>query len=404
MKGDAAKPPLLLLVHRIPFPPNKGDKIRSYHLLRYLLEHYRVFLGAFIDDKADWEHVSKLQGWCEECCFIDLNPTRARVTSLRGLIQGEPLTLPYYANQDLQAWVDRTVQAHGIERLFAYSSAMAQYLLNPKYESARRIIDFVDIDSDKWRQYAANKSWPLNWIYRREACHLLRFERKVASKFDASLFVSAAEAKLFKKLAPRSADRISFFNNGVDAHYFSPDREYPNPYAAEEQVLVFIGAMDYWPNVDAVAWFARDVFPKILKQYPKTSFYIVGIRPTEEVRKLAEIEGVTVTGAVPDVRPYLQHAFAAIAPMRIARGIQNKVLEAMAMAKPVLVSSPGLEGIDAKIGEEVLLADTEEECIAQVRQLFGQVAIDIGPAARTRVCQDFSWEENLPQVGRLLEP
>ncbi len=403
MEATNKKPALLFLVHRIPYPPNKGDKIRSYHLLKFLLKQYRVFLGAFIDDKADWEHVAQLQKWCEESCFIELNPTKAKVSSLLGLITNKPLTLPYYANGNLQEWVDKTVQEQGIERLLVYSSAMAQYLLAPQYENARRIIDFVDIDSDKWRQYASKKNWPLSWIYRREARYLLRFEQEVASKFDASLFVSAIEAKLFQELAPQSADRISYFNNGVDARYFSPDTDYPNPYASEEQVLVFTGAMDYWPNVDAVSWFAQDVFPWILDQFPKARFYIVGIRPTEEVRKLVEIEGVSVTGAVPDVRPYLQHAVAAVAPMRIARGIQNKVLEAMAMARPVLVSSPGLEGIAAKTGEEVLLADTKKEFLTQAEKVFDNEVADIGPAARNRVCRDFTWEENLPQVGELLE-
>ncbi len=403
MEATEKKPALLFLVHRIPFPPNKGDKIRSYHLLKYLLEHYRVFLGAFIDDRADWKHVSQLQEWCEETCFIDLNPTKAKVSSLLGFITNEPLTLPYYANSNLQEWVDKTVRVQGIERLLVYSSAMAQYLLASKYESACRIIDFVDIDSDKWCQYASKKSWPLSWIYRREARYLLRFEREVASKFDASLFVSATEAKLFQELVPRSAERISYFNNGVDACYFSPEVDHPTPYASEEQALVFTGAMDYWPNVDAVTWFARDIFPQILDQFPKTRFYIVGIRPTEEVRKLTEIAGVFVTGAVPDVRPYVQHAVAAVAPMRIARGVQNKVLEAMAMAKPVLVSSPGLEGIDAKAGEEVLLADTKEEFVAQTKKILDKAVIDIGSAARNRVCRDFSWEDNLPRVGELLE-
>ncbi|HEC17219.1 MAG TPA: TIGR03087 family PEP-CTERM/XrtA system glycosyltransferase [Sedimenticola sp.] len=396
-------PPLLFLCHRIPYPPNKGDKIRSYHLLRYLLEHYRVYLGAFIDDEADWDHVQRLEGWCEECCFIGLNPRTARIASLRGLLLGQPLTLPYYANDRLRAWVGKTVRDKDIQRLLVYSSAMAQFILAPAYEPMRRVIDFVDIDSDKWRQYAGRKSWPLNWIYRREARHLLRFERDIASRFDASLFVSNAEARLFRQLASRSADRIGYYNNGVDTDYFSPDNVSASPYGEGERALVFTGAMDYWPNEDAVAWFARDVFPRILRQYPDARFYIVGIRPTEAVQGLEALPGVRVTGAVPDVRPYLMHATAAVAPMRVARGVQNKVLEAMAMARPVLVSTPGLEGINAEAGTEVLVADTAEEFIEQIGKVFEQQTEGLGAAARARVCRDFSWDDNLPRVGELLE-
>jgi len=404
VEASDKKPALLFLVHRIPFPPNKGDKIRSYHLLKYLLEHYRVFLGAFIDDKADWKHVAQLQEWCEETCFIDLNPTQAKLKSLRGLFLKQPLTLPYYANRPLQAWVDQMMQKQGIQRTLVFSSAMAQYLLAPRYKNICRIIDFVDIDSDKWQQYSMRKSWPLSWVYRREAKELFRFECEAASQFDASLFVSGIEAKLFKKLAPHCAQRVTYFNNGVDTQYFSPDESLSTPYAEDEKVLVFTGAMDYWPNIDAVVWFAQDVFPKIREQYPGVRFFIVGSRPAEAVQKLAALPGVVVTGFVMDMRPYLQYAALAVAPMRIARGIQNKVLEAMAMGKPVLVTSQGLEGIDAEPDKDVLMADDAESLVYQSLCLLRQNnSATMGAKARELVCNNFNWNDNLPNVGDLLE-
>ncbi len=405
MESREAKPALLFLVHRIPFPPNKGDKIRSYHLLKYLLLHYRVFLGAFIDDKKDWEHVKPLQEWCEESFFIDLNPMWAKAKSLQGLLLGQPLTLPYYASQPLQRWVDQTVRKHGITRALVFSSAMAQYLLSSSYDRMCRVIDFVDIDSDKWRQYAEHKSGPLRWIYKREAQELLRFERRVAARFDASLFVSEVEARLFKERAPEAAGRVDFFNNGVDTEYFSPDTDWPTPYGAGEKILVFSGAMDYWPNIDAVTWFARELFPAIRNEHPEARFFIVGSRPTEAVQELARLPGVTVTGFVPDMRPYLQHATAAVVPMRVARGVQNKVLEAMAMGKPVLVTPPGIEGIDVRTEEEVIIADDEESLIRQSLRLLRQTQDGrmMGMKARELVCRNFNWNENLPKVGELIE-
>ncbi len=403
MEATNKKPALLFLVHRIPFPPNKGDKIRSYHLLKYLLGHYQVFLGAFIDDKSDWEHVAQLQEWCEETCFVDLNPTVAKIKSLQGLFLKQPLTLPYYANSSLQAWVDQMMQKHNIQRTLVFSSAMAQYLMAPRYKDVCRVIDFVDIDSDKWQQYSGRKPWPLNWVYKREAKELLRFECEVASQFDASLFVSSVEAQLFKKLAPHCAQRVGYFNNGVDAQYFSPDENLPTPYNEGEKVLVFTGAMDYWPNVDAVVWFAQDVLSKIREQHPDVRFFIVGSKPAETVQKLATLPGVVVTGFVSDMRPYLQHATLAVVPMRVARGIQNKVLEAMAMGKPTLVTSQGIEGIDAEPGEDVVIADSAESLVQQSLRLLEQDCSTMGSKARELVCNNFNWDDNLPIVGEHLE-
>ena len=393
---------LLFLVHRIPYPPNKGDKIRSYHLLKHLTQSYRVHLGTFIDDPDDWQHVDHVKKLCGRTHFARLNPNLAQLRSLAGLITNQPLTLDYYRDAGLQAWVGRVLHELPIKRVLVFSSAVAQYVSQAGH--VRRIIDFVDIDSDKWLQYAQKKSWPMNWLYRREGRLLLRYERQVAHDFDASLFVSRAEADLFKQLAPESTAKIGFFNNGVDTDYFSPARSYPNPYPADALPLVFTGAMDYWPNVDAVQWFAREILPPVLAQNPSVCFYIVGSRPAAAVRALAELPGVVVTGMVPDIRPYLAHASLAVAPLRIARGIQNKVLEAMAMAKPVIASAQALEGITANTGEEVLMARDSGAFITAISALLQRPQGAIGKAARERVLADYTWERNLERVDELLSP
>ena len=222
-------------------------------------------------------------------------------------------------------------------------------------------------------------------------------------EFDASLFVSREEAQLFKQSAPESAHKTGYFSNGVDTGYFSPEREYPNPYPQGEQALVFTGAMDYWPNVDAVRWFAEEIFPAIHAALPQTRFYIVGSRPTAGVRELARLPGITVTGTVADVRPYLAHARIAVAPLRMARGLQNKVLEAMAMAKTVLASPQAAEGIQATQGNELHVAANAEEFGRKILTLLAEKTYDqMGKAARARILADYDWDSCLAQVDALL--
>jgi sugar transferase (PEP-CTERM/EpsH1 system associated) len=323
--------------------------------------------------------------------------------SLGALLRNRALSFDYYRDAGMQAWVDATVQRHGIGRVVVFSSPMAQYA--QALPQARRVIDFVDVDSDKWRQYAERKAWPASMVFGYEAQRLLRYERAVAASFDASLFVSAPEAELFRRLAPESASRIDSFSNGVDTAYFAPG-SYANPYAQGEKALVFCGAMDYWPNIDAVQWFAAEVLPALRARDTALRFVIVGARPAPEVQALAAQPGITVTGTVPDVRPYVAHAALSVAPLRVARGIQNKVLEAMAMAKAVLVSPQALEGIEAEVGRELLLAQEAPQWIeAAAAALAGPpAALDaVGRAARARVEAAYSWDARLAPLDRMIE-
>jgi sugar transferase (PEP-CTERM/EpsH1 system associated) len=395
---------LLLLIHRIPYPPNKGDKIRSYHLLKHLAKHYRVHLATFVDDPDDWQYVPHVEALCASSHFARMNPLLARAKSLFALLKNRSLSLEYYRDAGMARWVRETVAAHGIERVLVFSSAMAQYA--DPYRGARRVVDFVDVDSDKWRQYADKKSWPMSWLYGYEAARLLDYERQVAREYDASLFVSAPEAALFRQLAPESGAKIGHFSNGVDTDYFTPEAGHANPYQAGERALVFTGAMDYWPNVDAVQWFCDGVFPALRERFPELRFYIVGSRPNPAVQALGQRPGVTVTGTVPDVRPYIAHAAVAVAPLRIARGIQNKVLEAMAMARAVVVSPQALEGIDAEPGTELVLAEDAAAFVDAVQALLASqdgAREAIGQAARAKVQRRYSWSSNLACIGENLE-
>lgn len=389
---------LLFLAHRIPFPPNKGDKIRSFHLLRHLGARYAVHLGAFVDDPDDWQFADALKPYCASVKLLPLHSKRARIASLTGLLTGEALTLPYYRNAALQRWAAELARAGTVTRGLAFSSAMARFM--PR-GLARRVLDMVDVDSDKWTQYAPTQRWPLSWVYAREGRRLAEWEARVARDFDATLLVSADEAALLRQRVPEARDRIGAFENGVDADYFSPARDYPNPYPADACGIVFTGAMDYWPNVDAVTWFAERIFPAVREAVPQAQFVVVGSRPTEAVMQLARQPGVVVTGSVPDVRPYLAHAACAVAPLRIARGVQNKVLEAMAMACPVVASAQAAEGIRAESGRDFWLAPDEagfaQAVIARVR------AGERNARARACILTCYEWARNLAAIDPLFE-
>ena len=394
----------MFLAHRIPYPPDKGDKIRSFHLLQHLARAYRVHLGAFIDDSRDWRHVEHVRKMCGETCFVPLHPTRAKLRSLAALATGEPLTLHYFRNARLTHWVGDLVGSGRIERALVFSSAMAQYVEGASMDGIRRVLDFVDLDSDKWRQYSQRHRGPLRWLYRREAETLFEYERRCAATFDASLFVSEAEAQLFTTQAPERAARVSVVENGVDTDYFSPQRPYPTPYPADEAALVFTGAMDYWANVDAVGWFAREVFPRIRSEFPQACFYVVGARPVSAVRELAKLPSVRVTGAVPDTRPYLAHARVAVAPLRIARGVQNKVLEAMAMARPVVASPQAVAAISPCAELLGCTVDSPEAAARLLLKLLREPPMaELGDALRRHVLRHYSWRENLARVEAILE-
>ncbi len=393
---------VLYLVHRLPYPPNKGDKVRSYHLLKHLASLHRVHLGTFVDDPEDRAHVAMVRSMTAGLHVVDLFPATAKLKSLQGLASGAALSLPYYADRSMQRWVDHVLAQQGIDAIVVFSSAMAQYV-QPQLEASNApvvLVDFVDVDSAKWGDYASKHRWPLSWLYRRESRKLLEFERRVACQADHSFFVTAHERALFAELAPECAARVSTISNGVDADYYAPDSGRASPFAQDPVApIVFTGAMDYWPNVDAVVWFASDVLPLIRQSKPQVRFVIVGRNPPEAVQSLAS-DSVSVTGTVPDVRPYLQHAGVVVAPLRVARGIQNKILEAMAMERPVVASTACVEAFDGATLRTLATAATASEFAQRVLALYDapDSASDLGRQARINVLQQYSWAANMAIV------
>jgi len=384
---------LLFLVHRIPYPPNKGDKIRSYNFLKGLNTKYNIHLAAFIDDPEDWAYVDKVEALTTNSLFLNINPFVSKIKSLTALVSNQALTIPYYKNTQMQQWVDKTIKENKVDKIFVFSSAMAQFV--QKYHDIDIIIDFVDVDSDKWLQYSEKAKWPMNWVYRREASRLLAFDSEMAQLATMNLFVSEEESKLFKKLVASDPNKISFVNNGVDLDFFNHSVQYQTPFDIDKNIIVFTGAMDYWANVDAVSWFVTEVFPQIKQQCSSAQFYIVGSKPTKEVLQLARHSGVFVTGRVEDIRPYLVFSTVVVAPLLIARGIQNKVLEAMAMGKRVVVTPPGIEGINIQ-DEEVYTLEKADDYAKQVLVLLADSqSAQFVETNRHYVEKNFSWSSSL---------
>lgn len=397
--SQTGRPWVLYLVHRIPYPPNKGDKIRSHHLLRSLSRDFRILLGTFVDDPEDLAHRAAIEPFVEQSLVLPIDPRWRRLSSLAGLFLREPMSVRYYRDGRMQAWVDEMRGRYPIEAVVCFSSSMAQYADQPAFASTTRIADFVDVDSQKWRQYASRTRWPAALLYRLEADRLLAYETRIARTFSHTTLVSEQEVHLFARLAPEAGARVSAVGNGVDAEYFDPAISHASPFSTGAEPIVFTGAMDYQPNVDAVVWFAGEVMPRVARVRPAAEFWIVGSRPVKAVADLDNGTSIRVTGTVPDVRPYLAHCRVAVAPLRIARGIQNKVLEALSMARRVVVTPQAAEGLDVEsLLDWSIVAEPAGFAEAACRS-FDEPAFDRG---REHVLSRFSWDKRIGPLTSLI--
>ncbi len=394
---------ILFLAHRIPFPPDRGDRIRSWHLLRHLARLGRVHLACLVDDQSDLRHLdtmrNELGDSLGEICAAPQKASRLGAGA-RAIAEGRPVSLTLFDSQELREFVRGLVERRNIDLVFAFSGQMAQFV--PAKIRSRFVMDFGDVDSEKFAQYGREASGPMRWVHRREANLLGAFEAQVAKRADLVTFVSRAEAHLFRSRTGLS--NVQALSNGIDLAFFDPEGEFP-PLPADARfsgpMMLFTGQMDYPPNVDAVCWFAKQVLPLL----PGTHFVIAGRAPTPEVWRLAGPD-VLVTGAVADMRPWLAAAHLVVAPLRIARGIQNKVLEAMAMARPVVASPAAFEGIDAEPGRDLVIADGAEAMAGSIRRLLADpdLALRIGRSGHLRVREDYGWESRLAALGEMAFP
>jgi sugar transferase (PEP-CTERM/EpsH1 system associated) len=386
---------LLFLAHRVPYPPDRGDKIRSFHMLRHLAKHRRVHLAAFADDPRDMDR-RELAGLTASRTIVRRRKSQI-VAGVQALASGRPLSLTAFDDAAMRRAVQDVLARENIETIFVFSSQMAQYL--PPETRARVIMDFVDMDSAKFAAYAEAASGPMRWVYAREARMLMAYEQCVAARADTSLFVSEAEAGLFRQRT--GAGRVQAIENGIDTALFDPSANFERV-DASHALIVFTGQMDYRPNVEAVTWFAEEILPRVRAAHPEARFAIVGRNPGVAVQALARREGVVVTGEVADVRGWLAAAAVVVAPLKLARGIQNKVLEAMAMARPVVASSAAAEGIDhnGTIAVGAMAADMVEAVTLLLSDR--QTAAELGQDARARVIARYGWDARLAPLDDLL--
>lgn len=397
------KPSILFLCHRIPYPPNKGDKIRSYNLLLWLAQRYEVSLGAFVDNDADWAHTAHLDDLCAHTCFLPMPAGVSKALKAAGaVLRRRAISVELYRAADMMQWVTSIVTTHKPDHVLVFSSAMGLYLDALPDTRPQVLVDFVDVDSQKWQQYSQEKSWPFSWLFRREATRLLEHDRKLANAADRSFFVSEKEAELFRLLVPTARDKVFALANGVDTEFFDPDAELISPYAEQGISLVFTGAMDYWPNVDAVEWFSHKVMPLLNAAAVHATLYIVGSNPAAAVRRLHG-GNIVVTGTVDDIRPYIGAADIIVAPLRVARGIQNKVLEAMAMRRVVVTTPSGAEGIEATSGVHYWVLEEPQEFADAIAAIAVAPDPAMGVAAREFVLERFSWTNCLAVLARHLD-
>jgi len=390
---------LMFLAHRIPFPPDRGDRIRSFHILRHIAQRRPVHLLGFVDNEEDRKAAKELMPMLASLHIEIRDKSRFRA-GIEALMLGEPISVTAFGSRRIMRMVDQLLAERPIDTIFAYSGQMAQFV--PDDRGGRRfIMDFVDVDSEKFAAYGAATGGPMGWINRREARLLAEYENGVGRWADVNLFVSEAEAALFRARAGLAVNHVRAMDNGIDTAMFDPTG-FPRV-AGAEPMLVFTGQMDYRPNVDAVLWFARRTFRAIRAKHPNALFAIVGRDPTPEVRALARQKNVIVTGAVPDVRPWIAAAAVVVAPLDIARGVQNKVLEAMSMARPVVASPAAFEGIDAVPGEHLIVAQGNDMANA-VGHLIGnpQEGDEMGRRARQHVIARYNWENQLVALDAMI--
>jgi sugar transferase (PEP-CTERM/EpsH1 system associated) len=355
---------VLYLAPFVPYPPDKGERIRAFHLIRHLAREHAVHVACLAGGEDDSASVAALAEHCASVDAVHRRPGVSRLLRALALLTATPFTVASALSPRLRRRVARKLRTQAFDAIVVFSAAMGAYVRH--VQSVPKVIDFVDVESELWRRYADHHRPPYSWIYRREAACLARHEDQLARAFDHAVFVSNAEASLFGR---RAGDRpVSVITNGVDLEYFAPADG--GPPSADPAGMVFAGTMDYFPNVDAVEHFCERILPLVRAELPGVRFSVVGRNPTGPVEAYGRQQRVEVTGAVPDVRPYLARAAVFVAPLRVARGVQNKVLEAMAMGVPVVGTSNAFLGVDATEGDGVRIADDPTEFARAVLALL----------------------------------
>jgi polysaccharide biosynthesis protein PslH len=394
----APRPKVLYLVHRFPYPPDKGDRIRNYHVLTWLARRASVHLACLADEHVDDKSMRMLEKLADRVAVVRQRAGVRWARALGSFARGRTITEGAFRSPELRNLVRRWVGENEYHVALASASSLVPYLQLKELERIPAVVDLVDVDSQKWLDYARACRGPRAWLYRVEGRRLRRLEHDTTTWARGTLLVSEAETNLFRQTC--SAPNVHTVPNGVDMKYFQPSEAE----VETDLTCVFVGALDYRPNIDGACWFCRHAWPEILRRHPTARLLLVGRQPVLEVRRLAELPGVEQVGQVPDVRPYLHRATVVVVPLRLARGIQNKVLEALAMGKATVASPQSLAGLRARGSVPVVSASTSEEWVESVSRLLDDPAQrhQLGRDGRRYVEEFHHWERSLEPLGSIL--
>lgn len=390
---------VLYVTHRVPWPPDRGDRIRTWNVLKFLSARAKVDVACLADEPVSDDTLSALRGVTRRLAIVPHAGRRRYVRGLMSLACGRTITAGLFESSALRQIVRAWSDAESYDAVLASSSGVASYILPPTVSGApTRWVDLIDVDSQKWLDYSRSARWPMSTIYGLEGRRVRRVEQQLSRSCDQLLVVSEAERELFRSFC--ATEKVAAVGNGVDADYFAPAASS----AVEPASCVFVGVMNYKPNADAVLWFADQVWPSLRQRYPQAMFRIVGKSPGPEVSALGSRAGIEVTGSVSDVRPYLHRSSCVVVPLQIARGVQNKVLEALACGRPVVCSPEPLKGLRVTRGLHLLEADSPEAWIAAVSRVFDDASLraDLGLAGSEFVRQHHAWEQCLSHVSALI--
>ena len=387
---------ILYLCHRFPFPPRRGGKIRPFNMIRHLSRDHEVTVASIVRSAQEAAEGAGLAQHCARCEMARVYDSVQTVRMVARLPTVAPSSLAYFYSPDLAGRVRTLLAKERFDLIFVHCSSAAQYV--EEVRGVPKILDFGDMDSQKWLEYARYKPFPLSLGYRLEGRKLMREERRLASRFDLCTATTRAEWETLEGLETGVA--TGWFPNGVDSDYFAPSAETYDP-----DTIVFVGRMDYYPNQQCMFDFCARTLPRLQAKRPALKLLIVGADPTPEVRALQKLPGVTVTGSVPDVRPYLRRSAAMVAPLNIARGTQNKILEAMATGVPVVTSREAAGGVDAVDGEHFLVASTPEGYAALVQKILDdpRERMRLSRAGRERILSNHAWEKSMRRLDALIE-
>jgi len=390
---------ILFISHRVPYPPDKGDKLRAFNILKYLSQSHTISLACVMDDRNDEQYLEDLAIYCNRIWAVPINSLFSLIRMFWNWLIGRPLTIGHYYSWLFRNGIYKILREEQIDLIYVYSTAMAQYVL--KVDSIPKILDLVDADSEKWASWSKYARFPMSCIYHLEGKRIKAYEKAVCPQFQTCILVADSEKKLLDQHV--SGHSSCTVTNGINLHFYNSYLS--DPLAQDRRNLIFVGGMFYFAYIDGMLYFYRNIFDRIAQAYPDSKLYIVGANPARSIRNLAGDSRVFVTGYVKAVRPYLQMASVYIVPLRIAPGVQNKILEALAMQVPVVTTTAALQGIDAEPGRDLLVADTPEEFAGAVNRLLADPDLrqELARNGRNLVQQRYDWNENLKNLDPILD-